>query len=152
MVRIVESRHSKTPPLLDLEKTDPGILSPIVSLEPDAYIGPQEGEKQTSSVFPLLPEWLRNLVDKKRALKEAKELIAKIEHLPNAHPASIQRYFDIDLPRLVGISQKYPQKIQRELASALSESPNQKTKTWYRLVQIAIGDKEAFLSTLDQLC
>ncbi|MBI5299751.1 MAG: hypothetical protein HY877_05615 [Deltaproteobacteria bacterium] len=131
------------------EVTDPGI---------DIYI-PSEIESVKTAHAERAPQilgpirWVQQLLAKRQALEIAKEIISKVELLPQSPDGAIRYFFDNDLPALVRLSQRYPVLVQKMLNEKLENSPTRQfSEPWYRLVQVACGDTQAILPALDGLC
>lgn len=118
-------------------------ISPHPSLSP---LGERVRERGTI-------RWAQQLFTKKQALKTARTIIAKVELLAKSTDNTICSFFNDDLPMLVAISQKYPEKVRFVLNEALDNSPTRGiSEPWYRLVQVACGDAAAILPAIDNLC
>ncbi|OGQ47624.1 MAG: hypothetical protein A3H42_03695 [Deltaproteobacteria bacterium RIFCSPLOWO2_02_FULL_46_8] len=146
----------------DLEITDPGFCFASDEAKVCDFYVPPDVINRTSLMppSPLVGEggwnpirWAQQLLFKRRALEEAKEIIAKVELLPQSPDSAIRYFFDNDLPALIQVSQKHPALVQKMLSEKLENSSmRQLSEPWYRLVQVACGDAEAILPALDGLC
>lgn len=80
---------------------------------------------------------------KRREVAETRELVAKIEQIPNAPEEAVRRYFNVDLTRLLDLGHRHPKEVKKLLQRSLEKSPHQKeVEPWYRLVEAAQGNTE----------
>lgn len=146
-------------PHVDWEKTDPGVnviaarnvIASETKQSRDNYYEPVQSlptpkvEKQKS--------WSPKFLEKRRALKEAEAVIAKMARLNGAPDEAIRYFFRNDLPKMVAASQIHPKKIQERLQAALAGAENaaqaQKLAPWFALAQMACGSAEAFVQALE---
>lgn len=142
MPKIDIDKILKAFPLLSPEETDPG-LRVSLNLKPqpkDEYIPPEEtaGGK-------------RGFWTKRKELKEAQEILSKIERIPQAPEEAARRFFDVDLSQLIRFSRHHPKEVQKLLQRALEKSPNKnQVEFWYHLVQAAQGNTQPLFQTFEK--
>ncbi|MBI4124382.1 MAG: hypothetical protein HY609_03995 [Deltaproteobacteria bacterium] len=88
---------------------------------------------------------------KRGELAEARELVAKIEHIPGAPEEAVSRYYNVDLPRLIDLGRHHPRAVKKLLRRSLESSPRKEAvEPWYRLVEAARGNPEGLLNIFEQ--
>lgn len=128
------------------EKTDPGI-SASDNYQPSKTQAANPAAEAENAVEK--KSWAPKFFAKRRAVKEAAEIVAKLERLATIPAEEAARYFfDHDLPRLVACARIHPKGVEKVLrAAATAETP--RPGPWTPLVRLACGDPAAFMQALE---
>lgn len=139
MSKIDLDKISRSLPVQNQEVTDPGIPLP-----------PQKGADE---FIPAKPEgWLQKHFTRRGDVREAQELVEKIERIPGAPEAMAQHYFNTDIHRLIELGQRYQGEVKKIVARAQEKSANRiETDPWYFLVQAACGETRPLFQTFEKL-
>lgn len=142
MSKINVDQILKAFPLQSTEATDPGLR-----------VHSKPAPKAKDEYIPSEPTtgWQRTFWGKRKDLKEAQEILAKIEWIPRSPEEAARRYFDVDLSRLLALGQRQPVEVKRLLQRSLESSPNKaQVALWYHLVEAAQGDTRPLFRTFEQ--
>ena len=117
----------------------------------DHYIAPEAAQPQHSQRGPR-SLFFGGLFQRGKILREAEGIVTKLSRLHLAPDNQKARFFDCDLPRLHKLHAQEPKRIET-LLQEWRQATTDKTdaEPWFHLVQIALGDNEAFLKELELL-